>query len=494
MSRPSRVTELGAEHRPPRRRTGPRPRDGRPAIWRLWRWPVWQLWGRGRTGPAALVLVLAVVFAGYGGLIAGWVHEAGTLLGTHAVVAVLLAGSGIAHTEIVLGLERTRASGRPNRLDHNDLSSTWTFAAVVAVGPVLAATVSGLVHLHLARRVGLSGRTAYRQAYSNASVIIVSFTSSTVLAAVQAGLGAGGPQLVAATAVALVAYLSLSTGLLLLAVGLATGEWRMRYGDDRIEICTLSLGALLGVLLLSRLPGPLAAIFFAPVLYLFSRAIAALDLDERTAADEPTGLANHAAWVRKARIAFRRASRQGRPVGVLRIDIDDMAVINERFGPRFGDRVISAVAEALRGATRSFDLLGRLTGTDEFVLLLPGVSEDLGALAERLASAVADLDLKLDTSEAVPPAASAGDDVAEPAPLVAISVCIGGALWPGDGVRLDELDELADRALDAARKTGPGTVALHGSLSARAYRRARRHAPAVPLQRDRDPRSQRQHQ
>lgn len=66
------------------------------------------------------------------------------------------------------------------------------------------------------------------------------------------------------------------------------------------------------------------------------------------------------------------------------LDVDNFKQINDRFGHPVGDRVLAAVASAIRDGLRGEDVFARYGG-EEFVLFLPNVSEqEAGAVAERL--------------------------------------------------------------------------------------------------------------
>jgi diguanylate cyclase (GGDEF)-like protein len=56
------------------------------------------------------------------------------------------------------------------------------------------------------------------------------------------------------------------------------------------------------------------------------------------------------------------------------VDIDDLKIVNDRYGHPVGDAAIRAVASAIRSCIRADDLLFRWGG-DEFLVLLFGVSE-----------------------------------------------------------------------------------------------------------------------
>ncbi len=58
------------------------------------------------------------------------------------------------------------------------------------------------------------------------------------------------------------------------------------------------------------------------------------------------------------------------PLSIVICDIDGLRIINDAFGNRMGDRVISDVARIVQGCCRSGDVMGR-TGGDDFTVLLP---------------------------------------------------------------------------------------------------------------------------
>jgi len=67
------------------------------------------------------------------------------------------------------------------------------------------------------------------------------------------------------------------------------------------------------------------------------------------------------------------AARHGRPLALVRFDIDALSDFNAREGRRAGDRVVAALAEALRRHTRQANLSARLgPGRDEFVSVVGG--------------------------------------------------------------------------------------------------------------------------
>lgn len=97
------------------------------------------------------------------------------------------------------------------------------------------------------------------------------------------------------------------------------------------------------------------------------------DLERLTRLDGLTGLFNRNTFVDLTVQEFDRAQRQGNDTAILLLDLDHFKIVNDTWGHPAGDAVLRNVANAMRAAVRSTDLVGRLGG-EEFVVLLPGTS------------------------------------------------------------------------------------------------------------------------
>ncbi|HTI33869.1 MAG TPA: diguanylate cyclase, partial [Miltoncostaea sp.] len=114
---------------------------------------------------------------------------------------------------------------------------------------------------------------------------------------------------------------------------------------------------------------------------------------ERMAAVDPlTGLANHRTFHERLSAELGRASRSGRGVALVLMDLDHFKRVNDHHGHQTGDRVLQHAARVMRQETRSGELLARVGG-EEFAMILPDtdVDEALRA-AERIRRAVAATD------------------------------------------------------------------------------------------------------
>lgn len=105
----------------------------------------------------------------------------------------------------------------------------------------------------------------------------------------------------------------------------------------------------------------------------------------------------------------RRANTDNREVGVIVVDADQFKHINDTYGHAAGDEVLKSVSRALEilNKRETTDIVAR-TGGDEFVVLLPGMSEEMAAeRARNLWSIVREFKVK------------AGDD------LIPITISLG---------------------------------------------------------------------
>ncbi len=99
--------------------------------------------------------------------------------------------------------------------------------------------------------------------------------------------------------------------------------------------------------------------------------------------DDLTGLYNRRGLYALGEHMMRSAHRHKTGVGVVFLDLDGLAAINERLGHRHGDQALRDLAGVLAACIRESDLLAR-AGGDEFVVLV----EDDAAAAEALAKRI----------------------------------------------------------------------------------------------------------
>jgi diguanylate cyclase (GGDEF)-like protein len=120
------------------------------------------------------------------------------------------------------------------------------------------------------------------------------------------------------------------------------------------------------------------------------RLEAAFDrLAQLSKTDELTGLGNRRHFNEVLERFYEQASRYGRPLSVMVMDVDYFKAVNDTGGHGAGDETLKVIAREIRDACRRADLPARLGG-DEFAVLLPETTaHEAATVAERIREAVA---------------------------------------------------------------------------------------------------------
>jgi diguanylate cyclase (GGDEF)-like protein/PAS domain S-box-containing protein len=152
--------------------------------------------------------------------------------------------------------------------------------------------------------------------------------------------------------------------------------------------------------------------------------------------DPLTGLPNRYLFNEHLKQSLARARRKHGKLAVMFLDLDRFKLINDTMGHNLGDRLLYHVAERIRRSLREGDTIAR-QGGDEFLVLLPEISNDLEAalVSERILEVFAQ-PIILDGNE------------------VYISASIGISLYPSDGSDLETLVKQADTAMYHAKEKG----------------------------------------
>lgn len=117
------------------------------------------------------------------------------------------------------------------------------------------------------------------------------------------------------------------------------------------------------------------------------------DLFEKASNDSLTGLSNRRVFDERIHPMMDSANRYHHPLSMISMDLDKFKAINDNLGHQTGDQVLITVADVLKKAVRSTDLLIRMGG-DEFIIILDQTDRDSARiLAERLCIAIDSLEI-----------------------------------------------------------------------------------------------------
>ncbi|WP_313888287.1 GGDEF domain-containing protein [Lentzea alba] len=362
---------------------------------------------------------------------------------------LLLAGGAVLHLEAAQGIERIREISREGS-PHAHMQSVWLFAGVLVLPMPLLVALIAISYLHAWLRVYKRRAVLFRKVFSAATVVLACAAAQLVLRFFSnRPLDVDGPIGLIALAGAGAVYWLVNYALVVAAIVMTNRDQPARAAlgnasDQLIILASIGLGSVLAIMMTSR---P----WLTPMLLLTVLALhMGLLLPQfRVAArtDSKTGLVDATFWHDVAGREIERARRLLSTVGILILDLDHFKLINDQYGHLAGDRVLRAVADALKHSVRSYDLVGRFGG-EEFAVLLPGVSTDeVRATAERIRLEIASLHIAV------------VDRLGEDRVISGLTASVGAAVFPDTDTALSPLLLAADEALYQAKSNGRDRVA-----------------------------------
>jgi two-component system CheB/CheR fusion protein len=161
-------------------------------------------------------------------------------------------------------------------------------------------------------------------------------------------------------------------------------------------------------------------------------------LSFRAQYDSLTSLLNRASLYERLAGLIRGGgggSGHGNSLAIIYLDLDSFKEINDTLGHGAGDVVLKHVAHQIVSSVRRTDAVARIGG-DEFVIVLPGVS---------------------DRSEVMQVANTVARAIVEPVEveerLLSVSASLGISMYPLDGMDTDTLLKVADESMYKVKLT-----------------------------------------
>ena len=152
--------------------------------------------------------------------------------------------------------------------------------------------------------------------------------------------------------------------------------------------------------------------------------------------DTLTGLPNRNLLQDRLTQAMKKASRDGKVLGVMFVDVDKFKSVNDSLGHDAGDVLLKTIALRMKNSIRDTDTVARLSG-DEFIVLLDGCKDvsDIFIAIKKLVAAFQEPFVLGNES-------------------FKITVSIGVSVYPNDGEVASKLLKNADIAMYKAKSKG----------------------------------------
>ena len=168
-------------------------------------------------------------------------------------------------------------------------------------------------------------------------------------------------------------------------------------------------------------------------------------LNEMSRTDFLTKINNRRSLYEKLEYEILRAKRTHEPLSIAIMDIDHFKAVNDAHGHQFGDLILKKFADFMLASTRQNDIACRYGG-EEFVLFMPNItSAQAEERAEYLHRMVAETFAEIEGQN------------------LRLTISIGIAMFPYDGLDQDQVLNHADIALYQAKAAGRNKVVLYSA-------------------------------
>lgn len=156
--------------------------------------------------------------------------------------------------------------------------------------------------------------------------------------------------------------------------------------------------------------------------------------------DKLTGISTRKYFEEEYNRIFNNIRTRQKDLAVLMLDIDNFKEVNDKYGHRKGDLVLTEIGSILKNNTRNTDLVARYGG-EEFVIVLEDISKKKAKeIGEKIRQSVMDIRI--------------------PGIRETITLSVGIGLFPLHAQFKEELIEKADQALYYAKEEGKNRVSV----------------------------------
>ena len=107
-------------------------------------------------------------------------------------------------------------------------------------------------------------------------------------------------------------------------------------------------------------------------------------LEEIAQKDELTGLYNRRGFISNAERVLEEPSNQGKIAVICFADLDNLKMINDKFGHDDGDFALRTISQVLQESFRDMDIIGRIGGDEFLSLAITGADCDVDSMKARI--------------------------------------------------------------------------------------------------------------
>lgn len=162
--------------------------------------------------------------------------------------------------------------------------------------------------------------------------------------------------------------------------------------------------------------------------------------------DELTTLFNRRALYQIASKLFKYAIRHKSTVSLIMIDVDNLKVVNDKYGHDAGNLLLINISDSISSVLRGEDIAARYGG-DEFIVVLPDCGLDKAqGVAQRIIDNFQQAHFRYQGVE------------------IELSASMGIAACPEHASSVEDVIQCADKAMYASKKSGSNLITIFNTL------------------------------